>query len=53
MKLHPIRTAVLSAAMLVLAAAPRNAKAQNWAAQQPPKFHRLADYGEEADGREA
>jgi RNA-directed DNA polymerase len=24
-----------------------------WAAQQPPGFHRLADYGEEADGREA
>ena len=24
-----------------------------WAAQQPPSVHRLADYGEEADGREA
>jgi gluconolactonase len=36
MKLHLIRTAILSATILGLVAGPRNTKAQNWAAQQPP-----------------
>ena len=36
MKLFSAHNALLSIAALVLAAAPRNTAAQNWAAQQPP-----------------